>query len=282
MYKALSPGAIHVSVKNLDEAIAAAKIGGFEGVEFNPSEVADLIDVNGAEFVRDKFAAAGIKPAGWGLPTERRGEKETFQESLKQLDRLAKASAAIGCHRTATWIMPAGPRVFDENYTFHVNRLSPVAKILADHGIRFGLEFIGPITASRWDKHPFIRTMGGMLDMAGEIGTNVGLLLDAWHWFASDGSMVEIEKLEARKVVYVHVNDAPEGVPLDELQDNDRRLPGQTGVIPIGAFLEALADIGYDGPVIPEPFYSPLKDLASDEERLKLVGQSLDKIFAPS
>ena len=36
MYKALSPGAIHVSVKNLDEAIAAAKIGGFEGVEVHP------------------------------------------------------------------------------------------------------------------------------------------------------------------------------------------------------------------------------------------------------
>jgi sugar phosphate isomerase/epimerase len=159
MYKALSPGAIHVSVKNLDEAIAAAKIGGFEGVEFNPSEVADLIDVNGAEFVRDKFAAAGIKPAGWGLPTEWRGEKETFQESLKQLDRLAKASAAIGCHRTATWIMPAGPRVFDENYTFHVNRLSPVAKILADHGIRFGLEFIGPITASRWARARIISSL---------------------------------------------------------------------------------------------------------------------------
>jgi len=280
MYKALSPGAIHVSVANLDEAIAAAQIGGFDGVEFNPSEVADLIEAHGAAFVRDKFAAARIHPAGWGLPTEWRGEKETFTESLKQLDRLAKASAAIGCHRTFTYILPSGPRVFDENYTFHINRLTPIAKILADHGVRFGLEFIGPITASRWDKHPFIRTMGAMLDMSAEIGTNAGLLLDAWHWFASDGSMVEIEKLEARKVVYVHVNDAPEGVSLDELQDNDRRLPGQTGVIPIGAFLEALGDIGYDGPVVPEPFYPPLKDLESDEARLRTVGASMDKIFA--
>jgi hypothetical protein len=48
MYKALSPGAIRVQAANLEAAIAAAKIGGFGGVEFNPREVAERIERDGA------------------------------------------------------------------------------------------------------------------------------------------------------------------------------------------------------------------------------------------
>ena len=33
-----------------------------------------------------------------------------------------------------------------------------------------------------------------------------------------------------------------------------RRLPGATGVIDIAGFLQTLREIGYDGPVTPEPF----------------------------
>lgn len=52
MYKALSPGAIGVRAANLEESLAAAKIGGFDGVEFSPSEIADLIAASGVEAVR--------------------------------------------------------------------------------------------------------------------------------------------------------------------------------------------------------------------------------------
>jgi sugar phosphate isomerase/epimerase len=122
--------------------------------------------------------------------------------------------------------------------------------------------------------------MGEMLELGEKIGPNVGLLLDCWHWYTSGGTIEELRKLRPEQVVYVHVNDAPRGIAIDQQIDNVRDLPGATGVIDIRGFLRALKSIGYDGPVTPEPFKKELADLPSDEARLKRVGAAMDKIFA--
>src|SRR5690242_19969894 len=79
---------------------------GFQGVEFNVGEVANLIDQHGAEHVRRMFSDAGLKPAGFGLPTDWRGDEAKWRTGLAELPRLAKAAQAIGCDRCMTWIMP--------------------------------------------------------------------------------------------------------------------------------------------------------------------------------
>jgi|SRR5579871_120060 len=280
MYKGLSPWAIGVKTNGLDAAIAAAQTGGFEGVEFSAQEVADLVETQGAEAVRAKFTAAGLKPAGFGLPTDWRGSEENWRKGLADLPRLAKAAGAIGGGRTMTWIMPCSNELnFDANRRFHIARFRPIAEILAEYGCALGLEFIGPKTLRDSQKYPFIHTMEAMLAMGAEIGPNVGLLLDCWHWHTSHGTVEELLRLRPEQVVYVHVNDAPAGVPTDEQVDNVRGLPGATGVIDIGGFLKALRQIGYDGPVTPEPFLKSLNDLPSDADRLKTVGAAMDQIF---
>lgn len=280
MYKALSPGAISVRTPDLDAALAAAKTGGFQGVEFNPAEIATLIEQHDADFVKAKFAVAGIRPAGWGLPTDWRGGEEKWRDDLTRLPRLAKAAAAIGGTRTMTWIMPcSNERDYEENRRFHIARFQPIAKILADEGVSLGLEFIGPKTLRDSQKYAFIYQMEAMLAMGQEIGTNVGLLLDCWHWYTSRATVEQIRALRPEQVVYVHVNDAPAGVEIDAQVDNVRGLPGETGVIDIAGFLQALQGIGYDGPVTPEPFKKELSDLPSDEARLKTVGATMDTIF---
>lgn len=280
MYSALSPGAIHVRAGTLEEAIAAAKTGGFAGVEFNPAEVADLIATRGVENVRGLFERTGVRPAGFGLPLDWRGEEAAWRAGLETLPRLAAAAQAIGGGRTMTWIMPCSNDLpFEENLGFHIDRFTPAAEVLAEHGCSLGLEFIGPRTLLRSRKYPFIHTMGGMLEMAAKIGPNVGLLLDCWHWHTSGGTVEDLLLLKPKDVVYVHVNDAPRGVAMDAYVDNQRGLPGETGVIDIAGFLGALDRIGYDGPVTPEPFKGELKELPDDETRLKTVGECMKKIF---
>jgi len=279
MFKGLSPGAISVHPSTLDEALAAAKTGGFGGVEFSPSQIADMIDSQGADAVRAKFADAGIQPAGWGLPTDWRGAEEKWQEGLADLPRLAQAAAAVGGTRVSTWVMPcSNDRPFEENYNFHVARFAPIARILGDHGVSLGLEFIGPKTLWASQQHEFIHTLPEMLGLGRDIGPNVGLLLDCWHWHTSHGTVEDLNALRPEQVVYVHVNDAPAGVPTDEQRDNVRALPGATGVIDIAGFLQALQGIGYDGPVVPEPFVD-LSGLPSDEARLQKVGAAMDNIW---
>jgi len=279
MYKALSPGAIRVSAANLDDVLLAAKTGGFDGVEINPSEIADLIVASGKDAVIAKFTDAGIKPAGFGLPVDWRGAEDVWRSSLNTLPRLAEAAAAIGATRTMTWIMPcSNDREFDENTQFHITRFTPIAKILAEHGLSLGLEFIGPKTLRETQKFPFIHTMDAMLALGREIGPNVGLLLDSYHWYTSHGTVSELRALTPQQVVVVHVNDAPLGVRVDEQLDGVRDLPGATGAIDIASFLQSLQAIGYQGPVIPEPFVD-LSALPSDTARLQRVGAAMDDIW---
>jgi len=280
MYKGLSPWAIGVKPASVDEAIQAAVIGGFQGVEVSAHEIAELMGSFGEEAVKAKFTSAGVRPAAFGLPVDYRGEAQKWRDGLEALPSLARAASAIGAVRTSTWIMPCSNDLnFDLNRRFHIERFTPIAEILAEYGCSLGLEFIGPKTLRDSQRFPFIYTMEAMLDLGAAIGPNVGLLLDCWHWHTSCGTVRQLHNLLPEQVVYVHVNDAPAGVQMDAHLDNVRGLPGETGVIDIVGFLRALDAIGYEGPVTPEPFVD-LSSLASDEARLKLVGDAMDKIFA--
>jgi sugar phosphate isomerase/epimerase len=281
MYTCLAPHAINVQANDLDQAVAAARTGGFDGLEMAIAHVADLIDQHGIDAIRKKFTDARIRPAAFGLPVEWRKDEARWRGDLDKLPRLAKAAHALGVRRTATWVLPmSNERELDENIAFHIDRFTPIARILADHDIRLGLEFIGPKTLRDSQKHAFIYRMFDMLHLARKIGPNVGLLLDVWHLYTSHGTLDDVKKLKADDVVYVHVNDAPKNVAIDDQMDNVRDLPGATGVIDIAGFLRALKQIGYDGPVTPEPFKNELKDLPNDEARLKRVGKAMEDIFA--
>jgi sugar phosphate isomerase/epimerase len=280
MYKALSPGAVNCKPADLKEAIAIARRHGFGGVEVNPREVMAIDAERGAGTVRRWLGDAGLRPAGFGLPVDWRGDEAKWRDGILALPALARAAASIDCTRCMTWIMPSSDDLQrDENWAFHVERFTPAARILSDHGISLGLEFIGPKTSREARKHIFIYRMDEMLTLGAEIGPNVALLLDAWHWYTSGGTLDELTALRPDQVVYVHVSDAPKGIHVDDQIDNRRMLPGETGVIDMAGFLRALNSIGYDGPITAEPFKAELKALPSDDARLEVVTRSLDTIF---
>jgi sugar phosphate isomerase/epimerase len=164
------------------------------------------------------------------------------------------------------WILSGSDeRSYDDNFAFHVARFRPVAQLLAEHGIRLGLEFIGPETFLCSFKYPFVRSVASILQLARAIGPNCGLLIDAWHWHCAGGTRGDLRGLTRDLLVHVHVDDAPAGVPRAELIDNRRKLPCTTGVIDIDGFMQALADADYDGPVTAEPFDSELNALPAEE-----------------
>lgn len=258
MYMALSPGALGMKTGSLKEAAELAAASGYEGVETNIHEVRTLVREQGADAVRAILADAGVRPAGFGLPVRWNGSEEDWRHDLEELPSFASAAGAIGCNRTMTWILSgSNDRPYEENRRFHIERFRPIASILAEHGCRLGLEFLGPKTIRDSLKYPFIYRMADMLELAAGIGPNVGLLLDSWHWYTSGGTVDELRTLKNENVVYVHVNDAPPGVPLDKHVDSKRSLPGATGVVDLEGFLRSLYEIGYDGPIVPEPFGNP-------------------------
>jgi sugar phosphate isomerase/epimerase len=276
MFPNLSPGAIGIRA-GLEQAVALAARHGWAGCDLPAGETARLAAERSVEEVAAIFARAGVRPGGWGLPVNWREPYD--QAALTALGKQAAVAAQLGCTRATTWLLPASDeRPFRENFVFHVAQLRPIAQVLAEHGCRLGLEFIGPRTMRAERRYGFIYSPEGMLGLAEAIGPNVGLLLDCWHWYTAVGAPADIRGLRAQDIVYVHVNDAPEGVAVEAQQDQVRRLPGATGVIDIAGFLQALREIGYDGPVTPEPFDTSLATLPADEA-CKMARDSMRRIW---
>jgi hypothetical protein len=153
MYKALNLGAIGIQAATLDDAIEAAVSGLFHAVEISPEEIARLPAVD----VLQKLETAKMKAAAWGLPASWRGSEGDHAELVTTLPTLAKKCFEVNCVRASTWISPASDSVsFEDNWNWHVGRLSPLASILADHGCRLGLEYVGPATSRKGKQHEFV------------------------------------------------------------------------------------------------------------------------------
>lgn len=279
MFKSLTPGAIGVK-GSTEELISLASAGGFQGLDIGIQAVAELVDKKGVSEVKSMFESANLKVGAWGLPVKWNGPEDAYQEGLKGLEKLARVGAELGATRCAQWIPCASDTMtFRENFRYHIKRLKPIAEILDAHGCSLGLEFIGPQTLRIDKPYGFIYTMNGMVALAEAIGTgNVGLLLDAWHWYTQLGTVSDLMALTPEDVIHVHVNDAPKGVEITDQLDNVRALPSETGVIDLVAFLKALKEIGYAGPVSPEPFSQRVRELPA-EEAIAETHAGLDKAW---
>ena len=275
-YKAVAPGNIGHGVKFLDAAELVARHG-YEGFFFDADK-----DLSGSvSQTKELLAQYKLKPAGFGLPVEyRKGEKE-YEEGMAKLPAYAKFAQEIGIKGCVTWIFPFHDRLtYSENFELHRRRLAPAAQLLKDHGINFGMEFLGPKKLRRNVKFEFVHDLDGMLELCDALGTgNCGILMDAWHWHMAGQTFEDFDKLaQPGKIVCVHVMDAPPNIPDEEQEDLVRRLPGATGVINIAEFFAGLRKANYDGPVMVEPFERFLSQVPF-EESLKIVMKALNKVW---
>lgn len=272
MFRCLNRSALRLQC-SWEESLPLARSAGFEG-----SDVEIESDVSASRYA-DALARHGLRPGGSKLPFHFLDEIATTKEGLSQLERHARIASEIGCARFSTFVLPYSDTLpWKENSAFHTKRLGPIASVLAKHGCRLGLEFLGPKTLREGHKRAFVHTLQQMLDLCEAVGPNCGLLLDAWHWHTSLGTLEDILALSAEQVVYVHINDAPAGIPIEQHTDHHRRVHGETGVIDLPGFLDALRTIGYDGPVTPEPFVNEFKE-QPPEDVLSRVGARFQDVW---
>ena len=277
-YKNLAPG--HLGVRaNQQQALDYAAQYGFDAIAPSLGEFENKSSAQVRAWV-ETMKAKGIRYGAAGLPVEFRRDDASFNAGLAKLPKQAAVLKQLGVTRVATWILPGSNNLtYLQNFKQHETRLRAAAKILDDHGLRLGLEFVGPRTSRARNRFPFICTAKGMMELADAIGTpNMGLLLDSWHWYTSHGTVEELLQLSNKDIVHVHVNDAPAGIPVDQQVDNRRQLPVTSGVIDMKGFVNALAKIGYDGPVECEPFDQELRQM-DDAQAVQKTGAALKRIW---
>lgn len=279
MKTTLDCGAIGVRADQFDALELAAKFG-FESVAAATGQLASMTDAD-MERLREQLSEKSLALGPAGLPVEFRQDGDRFKQDLAKLPNAAKAVRKAGCTRMGTWIMPNHESLtYLQNLELHRTRLGQAADVLADEGIRLGLEYVGPKTSWTALRYSFVHTQAEMQELIDAIGRpNVGFLLDSYHWYTSGGTEADLLSLTNDRIVSVDLNDAPAGVPVEQQMDLKRRLPGATGVIDIGTFLGALAKVGFDGPVRAEPFDDSLKGLPADEA-VGRTAAALKKVLA--
>jgi sugar phosphate isomerase/epimerase len=253
---------------------------GFESIEPPTSFLARLSDAD-LQAYRDEMTAQKLVWGAAGVPVDFRSSDDAFNQGMKSLPDFSRSLQRAGVTRVATWLSPGSRSLtYMANFRLHAQRLREVARVFGDHGVRLGLEYVGPRTSWSARRFPFIHTMAEMKDLIGEIGRdNVGFLLDSWHWYTAQETEADLLTLRANDVILCHLNDAPKDVPVAQQVDNHRELPCATGVIDVKAFLGALIKLGYAGPVACEPFSQELRKLPPDQA-LSTVAAAMKKAAA--
>lgn len=260
----LNPGSIGVQLSQ-QELLDSAIQYGFEAIVPYADQLATMRD-RGLDGFLLKMQENNISWGTANLPVQFRGSAPDFRSDFSRLNEAAHALELSGAKRMSTWIMPTHNELsYRRNFDRHTRRLKEVAQLLADHDIVLGLEYVGPKTLMSRDKYSFIRTMSEAQELITAINEpNVGLQLDAFHWYCAGESEQDILNLDPTTIVTVDLNDAKTGRTPDQQLDWERELPSATGVINIEQFLIALLKIGYDGPIRAEPFNSELNKLDNE------------------
>ncbi|QGN35221.1 sugar phosphate isomerase/epimerase [Microlunatus sp. Gsoil 973] len=277
MFSNLSAGALGLSLDHT-QAIDLAVKHGFGGVD---PDLGYFRGLGSDAAIAEHAASVAERGLRWGiagLPVPLTAPAEEFRAALATLPETLGLLAAAGVTSVGTWVRPMHDDLsYRRNWVLHVSRLQLVADLLADAGLRLGLEYIGPKTFWSTERFPFIHSIGEALELIAEVGKpNIGLILDTYHWYTAGETAIDLVGLSDADIVSVDINDARDDRQRDEQQDLDRRLPGSTGVIDLDGFMDAVRAARYSGPVKVEPFMKslaeePLDDVLSD------VAARLDK-----
>ncbi|MGA2577998.1 MAG: sugar phosphate isomerase/epimerase family protein [Bryobacteraceae bacterium] len=257
MYLSLNSTVVAGRVRWPEFARLAAKVG-YPGVDVDLAAAMKA----GLPATNSLLEELKIRPAAVNLPVEFRKDDDAFRKDLEKLGDAASFSAAIGCPRMITWIMPSSKTPKVELRALYLKRFRACADVLARSHVRLGLEFLGPLHLRKMEPYEFIWRMPEMLAFARECGSNVGLLLDVWHWYHAGATTEDIVKAGKAGIVHVHFSDAPK-LPPEQIRDNERLMPGE-GVIDLNAFLMALHEIGYQDALSVEVFGRGLKDMTPE------------------
>ncbi|MGP5596199.1 sugar phosphate isomerase/epimerase family protein [Brachybacterium alimentarium] len=280
MFSNLSAGALGLPLDHTTSIDLAAKHG-FGGVD---PDLGYFRSLGSTTAVAEHAAAVRDKGLEWGmtgLPVPLDGSAAEFRQALVDLPEALELLTAAGVTRVGTWMRPMHDDLdYLRNWRLHVGRLALVAELLADAGLRIGLEYIGPKTFWSTERFTFIHSLREARELIADSGaTNVGIILDSYHWYTAEESAADLAGLTDTDIVSVDINDARADRERDEQQDLDRRLPYDTGVIDLEGFMGAVHAAGYSGPVKVEPFMKSLAEQPVDEV-LADISARLDRAVA--
>lgn len=183
---------------------------------------------------------------------------EIFDKGLDKLKVWAKTGEKMGVKYSYNHVFSGHDiRDYAENYEWHLIRIKQVNKIMSDHGIHYGLEFLGPWDLRNLFKYKFIHTISGALSLADAVNSNVGFLFDTYHWYTGSDDLDDLyyAAQHVDRMVCLHINDGVAGKSRKEQLDMTRAMPMTTGIIDSVTPYRIFKKNGYTGPLLCEPIF---------------------------
>ncbi len=284
MYKTLDINLLRIP-GSLNELVPLAAQHGFGGISVPRAILEDPRQaVEAGALVRDHGLQWGLlhTPVDFFAPDV---TDDAFEEALKIQAEWAAIGAGLGVQYAYNHVWPSSPtKEFDENFEWYVRRLERIQAVLADHGIRYGLEFLGPHELRTQHEHPFVHTISGVLAIADAAGSQAGFLFDTYHWYCGSRRLDDLyfAAQNSHRMVNVHLNDGIAGRAPDEQRDLERAMPMTTGIIDAARVYQLFEASGYAGPVMCEPMRPSTDRFASmpAEEAVSEIAEAFEKVEA--
>ncbi len=233
---------------DLTTDIAVAGKAGFDFIEIWAAKLMGYLARGGLPALTRDLRHAGVRAA-----TLNSVEHVTFNDPsghvrmLEDFQRFCRVAEAINAE---TVIVVPSPRpkgislaVIERESIRVLRELSAIAK---PFGVRLAYEFLGFADCT-------VNTLAQCAGIVEKVArSNVGLVLDTFHFFAGGSSLASIRAVNPEKIFIVHINDV-ERAPRRRMHDALRLYPGK-GILPLASILRALKAVGYTGGISVEIF----------------------------
>lgn len=227
---------------DLETDVAATAHAGYTALELWANKVDRFLADHSREDLKALLTEAGVDPLSFNSIEFIAFRSEAkYRDILARCGELSELAQFIGCPALVVVPSPTPDREmpWDEIVDEYVRVLRELSDISGQFGVQLAFEFLGFGWCS-------VRTPRGAWEIVRETDRdNVGLVIDAAHFYAGGGLLEEIDLLDPARIFAFHLDDL-EDVPKEAITDARRLLPG-LGVVPLDEICGRLEGIGYEG-----------------------------------
>jgi 2-keto-myo-inositol isomerase len=235
--------------QDLETDVAVTAAAGFRALEVWAAKIDRYLADHSLAELNALFVNAGVMPLTINsiefIAFRPADEYAAIRARCRDLSRIAQA---IGCPTVVVVPSPTPDRdlPWAEVVAEYVRVLRDLGDIADEYGVRLSFEFLGFGWCS-------VRTPRAAAEIVQAVGRdNVGLTVDAAHFYGGGGLLEEISALDPARIFAFHLDDL-EDTSKEAITDATRVLPG-LGVVPLDEICRRLQAIGYDGPCSIELF----------------------------
>lgn len=233
---------------DLETDVAITAHAGFKALELWADKIDRYLDNHTLADLKALFENHHIMPLALNSIEFIAFRGSDYIQIRARLHELGKIAQTINCPTVVVVPSPSPDRNIPWSSTLaeYVKVLRDLSDIARLYQVRLSFEFLGFGWCS-------VRTPRAASEIIQQVARdNVGLTIDAAHFYGGGGLMRELEQLDPNQIFAFHLDDL-EDTPKEAISDGTRVLPG-LGVVPLGDICERLKRIGYTGPCAIELF----------------------------